>query len=75
MSAYIAFTRKKTLDQGELDAYAKEAQATVAGHEVKILASYGSHEDLEGARTEDRVVLEFPSMAVAKAWYDSPLRP
>ena len=34
MSAYVVFTREKTLDQGELDVYAKEAQTTVAGHEI-----------------------------------------
>ena len=38
MSAYVVFTREKTLDQGELDVYAKEVQTTVAGHEVKMLA-------------------------------------
>lgn len=52
MSAYVVFTREKTLDQGEPDVYAKEAQTTVAGHEVKMLAFYGSHEDLEGAPTD-----------------------
>ena len=52
MSAYVVFTRQETLDQGELDLYAKEAQATVAGYEVKMLAFYGSHEDLEGATTD-----------------------
>jgi len=57
MSAYAVFTREKTLDQGELDVYAKEAQTTVAGHEVKMLAFYGSHEDLEGAPTEGTVIL------------------
>ncbi|MFZ3216590.1 MAG: DUF1330 domain-containing protein [Candidatus Acidiferrales bacterium] len=72
MSAYIVFTREKTLDQGELDVYAKEAQTTVAGHEVKVLAFYGSQEDLEGTPTEGTVIFQFPSTAAAKAWYDSP---
>jgi len=57
--------REKTLDQGELDVYAKRAQTTVAGHEVKVLAFYVSHEDLEGAATE--------GADPGKAWYDSPL--
>jgi uncharacterized protein (DUF1330 family) len=72
MSAYLVFTRDKTLDQHELDAYSKEAGATLAGHEVKVLAFYGPHEDLEGASTEGTVILEFPSATAAKAWYDSP---
>ena len=75
MRAYVVFTREKTLDQGELDVYAKEAQTTVAGREVKMLAFYGSHEDLEGAPTEGTVIREFPSIEAAKAWYNgSPYR-
>jgi heme-degrading monooxygenase HmoA len=35
----------------------------------------GSHEDLEGASTEGTVILEFPSIEAAKAWYNgSPYR-
>jgi uncharacterized protein (DUF1330 family) len=30
------------------------------------------YEDLEGAATEGTVILEFPSMDAAKAWYDGP---
>jgi hypothetical protein len=39
MSAYVVFTRDKTVDEQELDAYSKEAPTTLAGHEVKVLAS------------------------------------
>jgi uncharacterized protein (DUF1330 family) len=62
MSAYVVFTREKTLDAHELATYSKDAPATLAGHEVKVLALYGSHEDLEGASTEGTVILEFPSI-------------
>jgi uncharacterized protein (DUF1330 family) len=72
MSAYMVFTRDKTLDQNELNLYSKEVPATLAGHEVKILALYGRHEDLEGDSTEGTVILEFPSIEAAKAWYDGP---
>jgi uncharacterized protein (DUF1330 family) len=67
MVAYIVFTREKVLDQRGLDVFATEAQTTVAGHEVKMLAFYGSHEDLEGRSTEGTVILEFPSIEAAKA--------
>jgi uncharacterized protein (DUF1330 family) len=73
MSAYVVFTREQTLDRAELDTYFKEVRATFAGHEVKVLASYGPHEDLEGSPTEGTVIAEFPSMEAAKAWYDSPI--
>ncbi|HKN59813.1 MAG TPA: DUF1330 domain-containing protein [Candidatus Acidoferrales bacterium] len=69
MSAYLVFTRDKTLDKNELATYSKEVPATLAGHEAKVLALYGTHEDLEGAPTEGTVILEFPSIAAAKAWY------
>ena len=70
MSAYLVFTREKTLDEQELATYSKEASATLAGHAAKVLASYGAHEDLEGAATEGTVILEFPSAEAAKAWYN-----
>lgn len=72
MSAYLVFTRDKMLDKMEMATYAKEVPATLAGHEVKVLALYGGHEDLEGAATEGTVILAFPSSEAAKAWYDGP---
>ena len=72
MSAYLIFTRDKTLDERELAIYGKEVPATLGGHPAKVLALYGTHEDLEGAPTEGTVILEFPSTEVAKAWYDGP---
>jgi uncharacterized protein (DUF1330 family) len=75
MTTYMIFTRDKTLDEQELAAYSKEVPATLAGHEVKVLALYGPHEDLEGAATEGTVILQFPSIEAAKAWYNgSPYR-
>jgi uncharacterized protein (DUF1330 family) len=72
MSAYLIFTRERTLDAEELALYWREIRATFLGHEVKVLAAYGHHEDLEGPSTEGTVIAEFPSMEAAKAWYDSP---
>ena len=75
MSAYIVFTREKTLDKLELATYSKDAPATLAGHEVKVLALNGSDEDLEGPSTEGTVIFELPSIEAAKAWYNgSPYR-
>jgi uncharacterized protein (DUF1330 family) len=72
MSAYLIFTRERTLDAKELEIYWEKIRATFTGHEVKVLASYGQHEDLEGPPREGTVIAEFPSMEAAKAWYDSP---
>jgi len=72
MSAYMIFTRDKTLDQSEMDIYAKTVGPTMAGHPGKVLAFYGPHEDLEGAPTEGAVILEFPTRDAALGWYNSP---
>jgi uncharacterized protein (DUF1330 family) len=72
MSAYLIFERDKTIDEKQLATYSKDVPATLAGHEAKLLALYGQHKDLEGAATEGTVILEFPSVAAAKAWYDGP---
>ncbi len=72
MSAYLVFIREQTLDAAELAIYWSKVQPTFAGHEVKVLASYGPQEDLEGLPTEGTVIAEFPSMEAAKAWYESP---
>jgi uncharacterized protein (DUF1330 family) len=71
MSAYIIFTREKTLDQGELAIYGLKVPATITDHPIKILAAYGGYEVLEGADTEGVVIVEFPSVEAAKAWYNS----
>ena len=73
MAAYMIFTRDKTLNKRELGTYSKQVPATLAGHEVKVLALFGSHIDLEGPPTEGTAILEFPSVEAAKAWYEGPL--
>jgi uncharacterized protein (DUF1330 family) len=72
MSAYFIFTRDAILDQAEMDTYMQQVRSTFAGHDVKILAAYGPHEDVEGPPTNGTVIAEFPSVEAAKAWYDSP---
>ena len=72
MKGNLVFTRDKTLDKDEMATYSKEVPATFAGHEFKVLALYGAHEDMEGVATEGSVILEFPSIEAAKAWYNSP---
>lgn len=71
MSVYVVFTRKKTVDQSELDIYTQAARHSLEGHDVTIRAAYGSLENLEGEPIEGAVIAEFPTMAQAKAWYES----
>ena len=71
MSAYVVFMREKTLNQSELEAYWARVKETMDGHPLKVLAAYGKHVTLEGPDVEGVVIAEFPSIEVARAWYDS----
>ena len=72
MSAYVILIKNQTRDPEELKTYAEKAVAARAGHEVTPLARYGALEGLEGDPAEGVVILQFPDMAAARAWYDSP---
>ena len=72
MSAYLIFTREKTLDEAELKIYWDKIRATFAGHQLKVLVNYGRLEVLEGDPVEGVVIAKFPSFEEAKAWYESP---
>jgi uncharacterized protein (DUF1330 family) len=53
--------------------YRPLAAASIAQHGGKFLVRGGAVEPLEGGWTPSRVVIiEFPSMAAARAWYASP---
>jgi len=72
MAAYAVFIRESTRDASELATYSQKVSPTLVGHPVKVLAAYGPQEVLEGPEVEGVVILEFPSLDAAKAWYDSP---
>jgi uncharacterized protein (DUF1330 family) len=72
MASYVIFIRESTRDLLELETYWQKAPAAMVGHTFKALAAYGSHEVIEGPPVEGVAILEFPSYADAKAWYDSP---
>jgi uncharacterized protein (DUF1330 family) len=72
MSAYAIFTKVRTIDPAEIRTYNEAVMETTKGHNLKILAAYGRKEVLEGPESEGILIAEFPSMAEAKAWYDSP---
>jgi uncharacterized protein (DUF1330 family) len=72
MAAYMVFTRESTRNAAELATYSQKVGPTLAGHPVKVLAAYGRQEVVEGPEVEGVVILEFPSFAAAKTWYDSP---
>ena len=70
--AYVIFIRERTLDDSELEAYAKLAGPSLEGLPIKFLAAYGRQEVLEGPAPEGVAIAEFPSVEEAKQWYESP---
>lgn len=71
MRAYVVFTRYETTNPAELEEYSAEVGASFAGRDVTFLSDYGTIETLEGEEIEGAVILEFPNMDAARAWYRS----
>ena len=71
MPAYVVAEVEVT-DPAEFEAYRKGVPAAVAAYGGRYLARGGAVEPLEGGWAPKRmVILEFPSMVQAKAWYAS----
>ena len=70
MVAYVVFIRERVRDKEAFATYSGLSGPTLAGHDVKVLAAYGKNETLEGPPIEGAVMLEFPTIQAAKAWYD-----
>jgi uncharacterized protein (DUF1330 family) len=72
MVAYVINDMEVT-DPQRLEEYKKLSPATVAQYGGRFLARGGHTEVFEGSWTPKRlVILEFPSVAQAKAWVNSP---
>lgn len=71
MTAYVVFTRERMRNAEEYERYREQSRSANAGHALKPLALYGKHEMLEGPAIEGAVILEFPSMEAARAYYGS----
>jgi uncharacterized protein (DUF1330 family) len=61
------------LDPDAYEGYKRLSGPAAAAHGGRFLVRGGAAEVLEGERTPNRVViLEFPDMETARAWYESP---
>lgn len=71
MSAYIV-AEVEVLDPERYETYKQMVPASLAVHGGKFLVRGGRVETLEGEWSPKRlVILEFPSVERAKAWWDS----
>ncbi|MGE0715546.1 MAG: DUF1330 domain-containing protein [Alphaproteobacteria bacterium] len=60
-------------DPAVYETYRSQVLATIEKHGGRFVVRGGKYEQKEGAWTPGRmVVIEFPSVAAAHAWYDSP---
>ncbi|MFM0077071.1 DUF1330 domain-containing protein [Paraburkholderia sediminicola] len=73
MSAYVVYVRDRITDPAEFKKYEESTPAAAVGHPITPLAFYGAVETLEGDPVDGAVILEFPTVADAKASYNSPL--
>ncbi len=72
MVAYVVVTRLRTRNPAELEIYRDLNRGIPPESEFKRLASWtGTFEVKEGPDVEGVALFEFPSLAKAKAWYES----
>ncbi len=71
MAAYL-IAQIDVTDPVAYEEYRKQVPATLQGHATRYLVRGGAMARLEGDWPHERVVvIEFPSMEAARAWYDS----
>jgi uncharacterized protein (DUF1330 family) len=70
MPAFAVMIRERMTDPEEFATYARMAGAART-EDLKALAFYGAFEVIEGPPAEGVVLIQFPTMDAAKAWYHS----
>ena len=73
MAAFVIVILNKVTDPSELAEYRRIGVPTLKETNVKFRVRPGPVEVLEGDPVENVVLLEFPTMEEAKAWYHSPV--
>ena len=72
MSVYAIFIRDRMHDLDEFKTYSKKSALAGTGHTMKAHVYYEPVETIEGPVVDGVVLVEFPDIAAAHAWYDSP---
>jgi len=72
MPAYLVYLCQEVTDRRELEIYWSKIGPTLEGYGARNIVAYTPFEQLEGDPVDGVAVVEFPSVEVAKAWYDSP---
>jgi uncharacterized protein (DUF1330 family) len=73
MAAYMFFIREGAIhNQAEMDTYERMNRENPRTPGLVPLVVYGTLEAVEGAAPDGVIVLQFPTVEDAKAWYNSP---
>lgn len=72
MTAYAIFIQERTRDSAELQTYAEMLKPLLGESGGTVVAAYGALDVLEGAAPEGVVMVSFPTLEAARAFYDSP---
>ena len=73
MPAYVIFTRESAIrDQSEMEIYSRMNREGPPDPKLIPLVVYGALESLEGNAPDGVVMLQFPTVEDARAWYYSP---
>jgi uncharacterized protein (DUF1330 family) len=59
-------------NEAEMKEYQRLNRENVGDFKIKPLVVYGATEAVEGAAPDGTIIVEFPSVEDAKAWYNSP---
>jgi len=71
MTAYAIFIMEKLKDPAAMEAYREAVGPTLEGHEMTFRARGDKVEAMEGPAPIGTVILEFPDVQAAHAWYES----
>lgn len=73
MAVYAIILREGPVtDPAAMEEYLRIGAQNRGTFDMKPLALYGAIEAIEGQASDGAVILEFPNMEEAKAWYYSP---
>ena len=73
MTAYMFFIREDPVrDEAEMAEYQRMNRENRHDFKIKPLVVYGAAEAVEGKAPDGVILVEFPSVEEAKAWYNSP---
>jgi uncharacterized protein (DUF1330 family) len=73
MPAYVLFIREGQIrNPSEMETYQRMAREIPPDPKLTALAVYGAMQALEGGLPDGVVLLQFPTVEDAKAWYNSP---